>query len=328
MLIVILIIAAVGVGLVALARQKRSPRLRQIAGGLLITYTLLVGLLAAGEFYFRFVFAESENVLTLATDNWLARHWHLNGYGYRDWEWSAEALAGKTVVVVTGDSFTAGWGIENPRDRYTDVLAVQLGDEYAVLNMGVYGTATAEQLELLREYPLGTPDVVILQYFLNDINYTGLRLGLLPEPKPLPALARESYLVNFVYTRLSPIFDPELLVDWWEWSYNAYDNVGIWSLHRQEIEDYISYVEGLGARLIVVIFPNMLDPVRSVAYIDRVAQVFEARGHTDILKLFDAAAAWPLESRIVSRRDTHPSIAFHRYVGETLYQQFFVGQED
>jgi lysophospholipase L1-like esterase len=310
------------------AAQHSHPRLRRVGGGLLISLGSLACMGGMGELYFRYVYADSENTITLATRNWLDRYWQTNSLGFRDREWSAADLSDKVRVYITGDSFTAGWGIENPADRYTDVLGARLGSTHAVVNLGVYGTATPEQLELLRNYPFQPPDVVVVQYFLNDVNYAGLRLGLLPEPKPLPNWATESYLANFLYTRLlSRFLDPEFGRDWWQWSYDAYDNVAIWDLHREEIEAYIDYVEGINARLIVVLFPNMLDPVRSVAYIDRVAQVFEARGHRDILKLFDAVAAWPLEDRIVSPRDTHPSIAFHHYVGEEIYRRFFASQE-
>jgi len=329
MLIFILIFLAVGAALIALAVQKRWRGVQSVAHGLLITYVMLALILGAGELYFRYVYAESENTVSLATDNWLDRYWHTNALGYRDREWTAADLAGKQVVVVTGDSFTAGWGIQNPADRYPDVLASLLGDDYAVVNLGQYGTATPEQLEMLQDFDLATPDVVILQYFLNDINYAGLRLGLLPTPKPAPDWAQESYLANFLYVRLLARFlDPEFNQDWWQWSYDAYDNVTIWDLHQQELDAYIDYVNSIGARLIVVIFPNMLDPVTSIAYIDRVAQHFEARGVTDVLKLFDAAAAWPLPERIVSMRDTHPSVAFHHYVGEQIYQRFFAAQAD
>src|SRR5690606_10675503 len=196
--------------------------------------------------------------------------------------------ANKTTIAVTGDSFTAGWGINDPADRYTDVLAQHLGDEYAVINLGVFGTATVEHLDALKAYPLAVPDVVILQYFLNDIDYAGLKLGLLPEPKPKPAWVEGSYLMDFLYVRLlSQFIDPEFNADWWEWNYAAYDNVGIWEVHKAEIDAYIDYVESIDARLIVVIFPNMLDPVRSISYVDRVAHVFAERGHNEILKLFD-----------------------------------------
>lgn len=315
---------AAALALVALAIQPRSLRLRSVGRGLLITWFTLLLIVGAGEVFFRYFYAESENVFTGATLNWLARYWHENSLGYRDREWTPEDLAGKQTIIVTGDSFAAGWGINDPADRFSDVLAQNLGDQWAVINLGIYGTATPEQLERLKAYPLQDPDVVLMQYFLNDIDYAGLKLGLLPEAKPKPAWVEGSYLLDFLYVRLLAQFlDPEFNRDWWDWNYDAYDNVGIWSVHEQEIEDYIDYVESIHARLIVVIFPNMLDPVRSIPYVDRVAQVFEARGHRDILKLFDAAAAWTPQDRMVSARDTHPSIAFHHLVGDLLYQQYF-----
>jgi lysophospholipase L1-like esterase len=324
MLPVIIGFGALGVLLVALARQQRLAWLHGIAGGLLVSYGFIAVVFLLGEAYFRFAYAESENTVTRATENWLARHWQTNSLGYRDREWTPADWQDKTTVLVTGDSFTAGWGIDDPADRYTDVLAGLLGENYAVFNLGIYGTATVEQLENLRAFPVENPDVVVLQYFLNDINYTMLRMGVLPDPQPAPDWAQESYLLNFLYTRLLARFlDPQFNVDWWQENYDAYDNAELWALHQEELQAYIDYTRALNARLIVVIFPNMLDPVRSVAYVDRVAQFFQAQGVSDVLKLFDAAAAWSLQDRIVSPRDTHPSVAFHRYVAEEIDRLFF-----
>ena len=100
------------------------------ARGLLITYfTAAADLRRAGRFFFRYFYAESENVFTGASLNWLARYWHENSLGYRDREWTPEDLAGKQTILVTGDSFAAGWGINDPADRFGDVLAQHLGDE-------------------------------------------------------------------------------------------------------------------------------------------------------------------------------------------------------
>ena len=71
-----------------------------------------------------------------------------------------------------------------------------------MINLGVYGTATPEQLEALKNYPLKNPDVVIMQYFLNDIDYAGLQARLAAEPKPKPAWVEGSYLLDFLYVRL------------------------------------------------------------------------------------------------------------------------------
>lgn len=328
MIIVTLLLIAIA--LILATAQKRVAWLRALGARALIVYVTIVFMLALAEGYLRYFHAESENIIaTYASQNWMRRYWQTNSLGYRDREWTTDELAGKTSILVLGDSFAAGWGINDPADRFSDVLGAHLGADYAVINAAVFGTGTAEQLDILKTYPLTTPDVVLLQYFLNDIEYTGLSLGLLPQPQPIPDWARETYLSNFIYWRLvvGNQSDAAMFNRSWEWSYAAYDNVGIWTPHRAEIEALIEYTEQINARLIVVIFPNMLDPVRSVAYVDRVAQVFEAHGVTDVLKLYDAAAAWSREDAIVSARDSHPSVAFHHYVGDLLYEQFFAGED-
>ncbi|MBK8026138.1 MAG: SGNH/GDSL hydrolase family protein [Chloroflexi bacterium] len=315
---------AIGILLITLLVQRRAPALRRAAGGLLVTYFTLILLFGAGEVFFRCCFAQSENTVSKATLNWLDRNWRVNSLGFRDREWTSDMWTGKTTILVTGDSFTAGWGIDDPADRYTDVLASRLGSDYTVMNLGIYGTSTPEQLDLLESHPVQMPDVVIMQYFLNDINYTMLSQGVLPTPKPAPAWAEESYLLNFFYNRLiGRLIDPHYNRDWWSENYAAYDNAVLWDLHRAEIEAYIDHVDSVGARLIVVIFPNMLDPVRSIPYVDRVAQAIEATGHDEILKLFDAAAAWTPQERMVSPQDTHPSVAFHHFVGDLIAGQYF-----
>jgi hypothetical protein len=316
-----LILLAPGV-LLVIGAISRWEGLRRVSRNLLVSYSVFALAIAGAETYFRYIHAESENILTMATYNWLDRHWQTNSLGFRDREWSPDDWQDKTTVMIVGDSFAAGWGITDPADRFGDVLAARLGDDYAVLNVAEYGRSTPEQLEILKAHPLQNPDVVILQYFLNDISYAQLRLGLQLDPGVTPWWAQRSYLLNFLYYRyLIQLIGP--VDDWQTYDFQAYDNPVIWDVHRQEIEEFIAYVQVKDARLIVVIFPNMLYPVRSVPYVDRVAQVFEANDQNEILKLFGEAAVWELQDRIVSNRDTHPSIAFHRMVGESIYEMFF-----
>jgi hypothetical protein len=317
-----LMLLAPGIVLVAGAFAP-LPALRTMSRNFLVSYTVLALALVGGELYFRFVHAQSENILTRSTGNWLDRYWQTNSLGFRDREWTPEDWEGRETVLLLGDSFAAGWGIDDPADRFGNVLADLLGDDYAVINAAEYGRSTPEQLEIAREHPLQDPDVIILQYFLNDISYAQLRLGLQLDPGETPWWANESYLLNFLYYRFLINILQSDETDWQEYDFAAYDNPTIWQLHRSEIEAFIDYADEIEARLIVVIFPNMLYPFRSIPYVDRVAQVFEARGKTEVLKLFEEANAWPLEERIVSPRDTHPSVAFHRMVGERLYTDYF-----
>ncbi len=295
---------------------------RRVARNLLVSYAVLALSLAGAEVYFRYFHAQSENIFTKSTMNWLDRYWETNSLGFRDREWTPADWEGKTTVMLVGDSFAAGWGIDDPADRFGDVLAARLGEDYAVINVAEYGRSTPEELEILQNHLLQDPDVIVLQYFLNDISYAQLRLGLQLDPGGVPWWADASYFLNFVYYRylINVLNPPE---DWQDYDFRAYDNPTIWDIHRTEIEDFINYAEEKDARLVVVIFPNMLYPFRSIPYVDRVAQVFEERGHVDVLRLFNEANEWPLEARIVSNRDTHPSPEFHRMVGDMLYEQFF-----
>ena len=134
-----------------------------------------------------------------------------------------------------------------------------------------------------------------------------------------PRLARESYLANFLYARSNAGFGS----DYWDWEYGAYDHAAIWQAHQAELEAMVAAARRRDARLIVVLFPNMQDPVGSVPYIDRVAQVLVEQDVTDVLKLFDDVAAWEPEDVIVSPRDAHPSVAFHHFVGQKLYDLYF-----
>ena len=333
---IIAILLAVGAMLIAGMVQGRFARVRSLSQGVFVSYLTVVMILTAGELYFRFVYADSGYWWTRARENWEDRYLELNSLGFRDREWRAEDYAGKLTVLLLGDSFTMGDGVQDPDDRFGDVLAHRLGDDYAVINIGVADSSTRNQLDILKDYPIQNPDVVVWQYFLNDISSAGASIGdqYWPRlPTNWPRFVDQSYLANFVYWRLAPYFTPVDTADkdsYWGWAYYAYDNAAIWAIHEQEIANLVQYIDSTGARLIVVLFPNLRQPLESIAYVDRVVQALQANGVTDILPLYDAASAF-IEHRdediIVSPRDDHPSAAFHILVGEQLYADFFANQE-
>lgn len=322
-----------GALLLAAAVQKHNLRLQNLGRGLLVSYVTILLVLAAGELYFRYGYADSGWGFTLAHQNWQARYWQLNRRGFRDREWPAAALQGKKTVAVLGDSFASGWGVRNPQDRFSDVLAAHLGSDYAVVNLAVPGTSTPQQLALLQNNPPQQPDVVLLQYFLNDIELASASVSRLWQADFVTApaagsIAQQSHLGNFIYWVVYPLtrtVNATFEGSYWDWQYKTYDTAAIWEIHQQQLEDLIDYVQSLDATLYVVIFPNMEDPVGSIPYVDRVKFVFEARGYTQhVLTLHDEVAAWNRpQSLLASPRDAHPSAAFHRHVGDLLFERFF-----
>jgi len=325
--LILFILFIIGALLTVSVVQKRSTRLRTVCANLFVTYAVLILALVGGELFFANVYAESDGLPTLASDNWLARYWHVNSLGYRDPEPDFAAWNDKVVVFAVGDSLTAGWGIEHIEDRWTGVLQSRLGDDHVVINLGQPGAHTPLELENLRAYPVQDPDVVIWQYTLNDIEHAALSIGQNPGLDPLAAMpfwARDSHLGNFLYWRTSGA-NARGGDQYAAWLHRMYDTPMVWDIHRQEIDDAITYIESMNARLIPVVFPDMPAPFASIAYVDRVAQVFEARGYP-ALRLFDQAEAMPYLDRVVSARDAHPSAAFSRVVAGAIYQNYFTGE--
>lgn len=328
----------VGMALVAGAIQNRYPRPAAVCAKLLVTYsTLVIGLVGA-EAYFRYVYADSAWLWTRAGENWHNRYVHNNSLGYRDREWQPADWQDKHTLLVFGDSFTQGFGVEDVNDRYSSVLADLLGGEWAVINLGVPDSSTRDQLITLRTHPVQEPDVIIWQYLLNDINDAGLSIGdhWWPHlPIHQPPWVNQSHLANFIYWRLAPSFTTVDVTEghatYWEWAYYAYDNVGIWSIHQQEILDLLQYLHSTRARLIVILFPNIQQPVESIPYVDRVQQFIQANGVSETLPLYNEVAEFVdhhgKEALLVSPRDAHPSAAFHRFLGQRIYERYFAVEE-
>jgi lysophospholipase L1-like esterase len=103
-----------------------------------------------------------------------------NSLGYRERELGAKD-PGRYRIVVVGDSFTFGQGIEAP-ERFSNLVEGSLGPRYEVLNFGVPGHDMPQHLEVLGQVlPLG-PDFVLLQLFINDFETAQMER---PRPHPL-----------------------------------------------------------------------------------------------------------------------------------------------
>lgn len=99
-----------------------------------------------------------------------------NAQGFRETRAPGPPDAATTRVVVLGDSFTQGFGVEEDQ-RYTHYLEAALwrrhGRPIEVINLGVPGASPADYLYYLREAALAyDPDVVLIGVMGNDVNDT------------------------------------------------------------------------------------------------------------------------------------------------------------
>jgi lysophospholipase L1-like esterase len=95
-----------------------------------------------------------------------------NAAGFRMAEDLAPAKRSKVRVLVLGDSFTFGMGVE-AQETYAAVLERMLNAnrprDVEVLNLGVIGYGTLQEIELLHQYAFLEPDVVVLGFFARDV---------------------------------------------------------------------------------------------------------------------------------------------------------------
>jgi hypothetical protein len=106
-----------------------------------------------------------------------------NAAGFRDGAHAQAKAPGAYRVVVLGDSFVFGSGV--PQEAtLTRRLAAHLGPGFEIVNLGVPGYGTDQELLTLRRWGRKlSPDLVLLGFFWNDVmeNASGRIYGL---PKP------------------------------------------------------------------------------------------------------------------------------------------------
>ncbi len=104
----------------------------------------------------------------------------INGHGWRDQAYALEKPSQVIRIMMLGDSVTFGWGAP-PEGVTSNILEKRLNQDpdsphYQVLNTGIGNSNTAMQVA----YFLHTgykfePDIVVLNYFINDAEPTPTR---------------------------------------------------------------------------------------------------------------------------------------------------------
>ena len=94
--------------------------------------------------------------------------YQINQYRYRGEPVPVSNGYGKKNIVVLGDSYTFGHGVDDGNE-YPAVLSKALGSEYDVINLGVGGWGLTQQIRRYYEFgQLYAPEIVILMFCSND----------------------------------------------------------------------------------------------------------------------------------------------------------------
>ena len=341
-LVALLVLAATALWLSTWLRQRATVSfgtgLTRAARAFLAIAGVLIGLTIA-EATLAFAWTPSDSFrFTRAGQRWYERHWKpINTLGFRDFEPDATVLRSSTgngsapasaqrsrddcpSVLAVGDSFTAGHGIEDHTDTWPQILESRLQEQWDVVVLAESGWNSREQLDVLAQV-VSEPTHVVIGYYWNDIESAAADAGV--EPFPLPerpsglvgSLVNRSHLLDYLYWhRLRRSRLDQAGRSYSDFIQAAYEDERVWARHESLLRETMAAVSALGAELVVVLFPDLVDPGRSHQALERVAAVF-AEGGATVIPPTEVLGDLGLTDRIVSAIDPHPSVVLHDRCG-------------
>ncbi|NQZ95342.1 MAG: hypothetical protein HRU01_02425 [Myxococcales bacterium] len=265
----------------------------------------------------------------------------INRTGFRDREIPVER--GDAVrIVALGDSVTFGRGVPRgqtwPKLLETSLNASASGPQrFEVLNMGVSGYNTRQEVRWYEKFGRAyAPDLIVLQYTLNDVFPAGAHLAFLAQEqqktgarKPVPAdgpaaatsrhdALPESLFLGFLVERTRELFaGRELVAPGWT---VFYDRPNSWNSVRRSFQRLAAVTREDGTAVVLVVFPELVDfdayPFASIHR--KIAAEARRRGFPvlDLLPLFAEQDAESL--RLTPLDSTHLNADALRLAAEAI----------
>ena len=302
----------------------KTPTLNKIVAnvGTLATMLLIFGILL--EVVFMYVSQSHEGALSKASQIWFARYWPpVTTEGYRDKP--KTNVETKKKIVVIGDSFAAGHGLDNVEDRFSDQLEQKLVVEKVVVyNLGISGSDTRDEFKRLQKFPIQKADAIVLEYFPNDIAMAAADGKLsLAEFQPyndiknplLTMLAMRFYFPNYIYWQF-PHLPPASITNYVQ---KAYSDTTILNPHLRDLKLIIDHAKAQNSKLYVVMIPFLNNIEKSNEYTQPVEDFFKAN-HIPVVKLADHLADIDPKNRSVGKNDGHASAAVNHRIADLLYE--------
>ncbi len=315
---------------VRLIRRARSEptRARLLVGNALVLLTLATAALGAAETYMRYLYdGTTWHAGFRVTRAWFARHDQRNSWNWRDIEYVAERTPGVGRIAFIGDSFTHGYGVANPEDRFADRVRARLAERhpgrYDVWCVGQIGANTGEEAATLAQFvENGVIDHAVLCYALNDIEDlwpkatrdTDLAGGDDP-----PALIGRLFALDFVW-RQAAYLGNEAGQSYFDRLASTYADTGLWSRQRARFSRVAELCRRHRVRLDVVLFPaySHWGPEYPFGAIhEQVAGAFAAEG-ARVLDLRSAYEGMDGAELRVGLFDAHPNERAHAIAADAI----------
>ena len=329
------IVFASGLVLYILHRTKVSSFKKNIFLGVVSLISSLSLAFFSGEAYFRYIYDQSDGLGFLKVNQkWHHRHVQLNGDFRRDKEFVVAKEPGEIRIGVIGDSIGFGYGIKNPQDRFSDKLETLLINnqvDATIYNLASSGWGTNEQTQDLLAKEYLNFDIVIWQYFLNDIETGDTNRGMtvvannktLFTPSGLTKkIIDHSYLADFLFWRLSPKHS-QTFKQIAETYLSQYNDQELYQAHKADIIKFVKTLNRKQIKTIAIIFPIIGQPEKKSQaehFSREIEAVFDQAGATSVINLAPILTIYPDNQLVVNRFDNHPNETIHSLAASLIYE--------
>lgn len=194
----------------------------------------------------------------------------INSKGIRDRNYEYKKPEGIKRMVVLGDSFTYGKGVEE-YERFTEVLENSLLENYQVINMGVTGYGNDQELLVLKNEGMKyNPDLVVVAFYVgNDID-DNTHTVRYTYPKSMFVLDNNNKL-NLTNV---PVPQKEEIMEKWDVKNN--DNVTLFYYFKNYVKTNSHAYAFIAPR--ITGSPNILNLFKKIGIADKETQLVGAYG--------------------------------------------------
>lgn len=314
----------------AIFLKKAGLKLRLFSTAIFFSVFVFFLLFTCFEFYFRYVYDQSDGLGFLKVNKkWQERHVVYNSSFLRDREFKTEKRSGEIRIAAVGDSLTFGAGIKNTSDRFTNILEKKLkdsGKDASVYNFGVSGIDTAGEVDIYKNKVGGfNPDIVILQYYLNDIQTDNSQAAEIFQENSkrgrlVTTLSDLSYFFDFLYWRLNSKYTKtfgELNSSY----LSQYADSGMFDAHKELLAGLLNQISSDGKKVVVIIFPLLNaagDNYPALSVHANLDEFFRLR-NVEVIDLLPDLSGRKSEELVASKFDAHPNEMVHSLAAEKLY---------
>ncbi|MDO8509362.1 MAG: SGNH/GDSL hydrolase family protein [Nanoarchaeota archaeon] len=260
---------------------------------------------------------------------------HLNLDDMRDRDFSIDKPDKTIRIAGLGDSYTFASGIKNVNNSYLKVLENELNslnnsNRYEVLNFGIPGKDTEDELEILEEKVLKyDPDVIMIGYVLNDFKNVDPTLKL---PKKhitiIPYFG--FWLSNLFYSYT--IFEIKmnralentgLKMSTTEITFKEFESDINKNYNRELFEKIAKIAKENDIKVVLIVFPVIYD-FENYPFLEInsfIKKVGEDNGFYTI-DILESYKKYEESTLIVNKYDLHPNELGHKIAGEAILEIF------